>query len=67
MAAEPDVCSPPYRAVVEYRKPIQFGEAVTIRHRRVGDEVQIALVVGAEVRAAALLRRLDAAPPATDL
>jgi acyl-ACP thioesterase len=67
MAREPDVCTPPYRAVVEYRKPILFSDAVTIRHRRVGDEVQVALVVGEEVRAAALLRRLDAALPATNL
>ena len=57
MAAEPDVCTAPYRAVVEYRKPIQFEEAVTIRHARVGDDVRIALLVADEVRAAALLRR----------
>lgn len=58
MAQEPDVCTPPYRAVVEYRRPIQFGEEVTIHSGRHGDEVQIRLVVGEEVRAAALLRRL---------
>jgi acyl-ACP thioesterase len=58
MAQEPDVCTPPYRAVVEYRRPIQFGEDVTIRSARHGDEVQIALTVGDDVRAAALLRKL---------
>ena len=40
------------------RKPIQFGEAVDIRSKRTGDEVHIALTVGDEVRAAALLRKL---------
>ena len=62
MALVPQVCTPPYRAVVEYRRPIKYGEDVTIRWQ-VGDdadapEVRIALTVGDEVRAAALLRRL---------
>ena len=58
MAQQPDVCVAPYRAVVEYRRPIQFGEEVTIRSGRRGDEVQLALTVGDDVRAAALLRKL---------
>lgn len=59
VAAEvPDVCRAPYRAVVEYRKPIRFGEDVTIGSARRGDDVRIALSVGDEVRAAALLRKL---------
>jgi acyl-ACP thioesterase len=58
MAQEPDVCTPPYRAVVEYRRPIQFGEHVTIRSARHDNEIRIALTVGDDVRAAALLRKL---------
>ena len=58
MALEPDVCQPPYRAVVEYRKPIQYGEDVTIGYSRLGGDVHIALSVGDDVRAAALLRKL---------
>ncbi|CAN3130014.1 acyl-[acyl-carrier-protein] thioesterase [Mycobacterium sp. smrl_JER01] len=58
MALEPDVCSPPYRAVIEYRKPIKYGEDVTIGWTRRGDAVHIALTVGDDVRAAALLRTL---------
>ncbi|KWX57405.1 acyl-[acyl-carrier-protein] thioesterase [Mycobacterium sp. NAZ190054] len=61
-AVAPDVCTPPYRAVLEYRKPIRYGEDVTVRWgRRDGSgapEVHIALTVGDDVRAAALLRRL---------
>ena len=59
MAEVPDVCRPPYRAVVEYRRPIQYGEDVTLRWARRGDDVNIAIAVGEEVRAAALLRKLD--------
>jgi acyl-ACP thioesterase len=58
MAMEPDVCVPPYRAVVEYRRPIQYGEDVTIGYVRRGDDVHVGLSVGADVRAAALLRKL---------
>jgi acyl-ACP thioesterase len=61
-AQVPDICTAPYRAVVEYRKPIKYGEVVTIGWtRRVADgiaEAHIALSVGEDVRAAALLRRL---------
>lgn len=59
MAVEPEVCRPPYRAVVEYRRPIQYGEEVTLRWVRRGDDVNIAMTVGDDVRAAALLRRLQ--------
>ncbi|MBJ7338812.1 acyl-[acyl-carrier-protein] thioesterase [Mycolicibacterium sp.] len=58
MALEPEVCTAPYRAVVEYRKPIRYGEEVTIRYARRADEVRIALHVGDDVRAAALVRKL---------
>jgi acyl-ACP thioesterase len=58
MALVPDVCTAPYRAVIEYRKPIKYGEAVTIQWIRHGDDVDIALAVGDDVRAAALLRKL---------
>jgi acyl-ACP thioesterase len=58
IAEHRDVCTAPYRAVVEYRKPIRFGEAVTIQSKRSGDEVHVALAVGDDVRAAALLRKL---------
>lgn len=62
MALVPEVCTPPYRAVVEYRRPIRYGENVTIGWTRNGSrqipDVQIALAVGDDVRAAALLRRL---------
>lgn len=58
----PDVCTPPYRAVIEYRRPIKYGEDVTIQWCRGDDaqvpEVHIALTVGDDVRAAGLLRRL---------
>ena len=62
VALVPEVCTPPYRAVVEYRRPIKYGEDVTVRwlHGAGTDprEVHIALTVGDEVRAAALLRKL---------
>ncbi|MGE2728844.1 acyl-[acyl-carrier-protein] thioesterase [Mycolicibacterium vaccae] len=59
IAATPEICTPPYRAVLEYRKPIKYGEDLTIRWaRREGarsPEIHIAFAVGDEVRAAALL------------
>ncbi|CAA0130757.1 putative protein [Mycolicibacterium vanbaalenii] len=58
IALVPDVCTPPYRAVVEYRRPIKYGEDITVGWSRHGDDVQIALAVGDDVRAAALLRKL---------
>ncbi|MCB0948791.1 MAG: hypothetical protein KDB44_05825 [Mycobacterium sp.] len=62
MALVPDVCQPPYRAVIEYRRPIKYGEDVSIRWCRRAQQdnpdVHIALAVDDEVRAAALLRKL---------
>ena len=58
MAFAPDVCTAPYRAVVEYRRPIRYGEDVTIRSVRRGDDVHVGLAVGDDVRAAILLRKL---------
>ncbi|MBI5341287.1 MAG: hypothetical protein HZB45_26695 [Mycolicibacterium rufum] len=58
MAVVPEACTPPYRAVIEYRKPIKYGEEVVLGWTRRGDAVQISLSVGDEVRAAALLRPL---------
>jgi acyl-ACP thioesterase len=62
MALVPEICTAPYRAVIEYRRPIKYGEDVTIQWTRNGagdgPDVQIALTVGADVRAAALLRKL---------
>lgn len=58
MAVAPEVCRPPYRAVVEYRRPIKYGEDVTLRWVRRDGEVDVAITVGDEVRAAALLRKL---------
>ena len=58
MAVAPDVCRAPYRAVVEYRKPIRYGEDVSIRYVRDDDRARFALTVDGQVRAAALLRTL---------
>ncbi len=58
MAEVPDVCRAPYRAVVEYRRPIQYGEEVTLQWARIDDAVNIAISVGDEIRAAALLCKL---------
>ena len=58
MALVPEVRTAPYRAVIEYRKPIKYGEEVTLGWTRDGDAVQIALTVGDDVRAAALVRSL---------
>jgi acyl-ACP thioesterase len=62
MALCPDVCTAPYRAVIEYRRPIKYGEEVTVQWRRTGSrdvpDVHIALTVGDDVRAAALLCKL---------
>jgi acyl-ACP thioesterase len=59
MADVPDVRRAPYRAVVEYRRPIQYGEDVTLRWTRGDNQVNAAICVGDEVRAAVLLRTLD--------
>lgn len=59
MALHPEVCVPPYRAVVEYRRPIRYGEEVELVTERSGDQVKMALTVGGAVRAAGLLRRMS--------
>jgi acyl-ACP thioesterase len=54
----PDIEKAPFRAVLEYRKPIEFGELVVIRWARHGDAVRMHFLVGDDVRAAALVRRI---------
>jgi acyl-ACP thioesterase len=58
MAVAPEACRAPFRAVVEYRKPIKYGEDVTIRFVRRDRSIHAALCVGDEVRAAVLVRSL---------
>jgi acyl-ACP thioesterase len=53
-----DLEAAPYRAVLEYRSPIKFGESLTIRSDRHGDTVRMHFTVGDDVRAAALVRKL---------
>lgn len=54
----PELESGPFRAVLEYRSPIKFGESLTIRSERHEDAVRMQFVVGDDVRAAALLQKL---------
>jgi acyl-ACP thioesterase len=58
LAHTPDLGAPPYRAVVEYRKPIRLDESVTIRSVRRKDVLHMWFCVGEDVRAAALVCRL---------
>jgi acyl-ACP thioesterase len=53
-----EISEPPYRAVVEYRKPIELDESVTIRSVRRNDALHIWFCVGRDVRAAALVCKL---------
>jgi acyl-ACP thioesterase len=53
-----DLEAAPYRAVLEYRSPIKFGESLTIRSDRHDDTVRMHFTVGDDVRAAALVRKL---------
>jgi acyl-ACP thioesterase len=50
----------PYRAVLEYRRPIRFGEPVTILSQQADDSLRMHFTVGDDVRAAAVVRRIDA-------
>lgn len=50
----------PYRAVLEYRSPIKFGESVTLLSEQEGDAVRMQFTVDNEVRAAALVRKIKA-------
>jgi acyl-ACP thioesterase len=54
----PELEGAPYRAVLEYRSPIKFGESVTIHSERHDDAVRMQFAVGDDVRAAALVRKL---------
>jgi acyl-ACP thioesterase len=54
----PELENNPYRAVLEYRSPIKYGEPLTIRSERNGDAVRIDFTVGEDVRAAALVRKI---------
>jgi acyl-ACP thioesterase len=58
LAQYPDVVSSTYRAVVEYRKPIQPGESVSIHSAVVDGDVRLWFVVDGDVRAAGLLANL---------
>jgi acyl-ACP thioesterase len=53
------IACPPYRAVVEYRRPIALGDTVIIRHQADGDLVRCWFCVGDDVRAAGLVTRLE--------
>jgi acyl-ACP thioesterase len=54
----PDPLQAPYRAVLEYRSPIKFGEALTIHSDHHRDAVRMHFAVGDQVRAAALVRKI---------
>ncbi|OBJ51068.1 acyl-[acyl-carrier-protein] thioesterase [Mycobacterium asiaticum] len=54
----PDLENKPYRAVLEYRSPIKYGEPLTIRSANRGDSVLMHFTVGDDVRAAALVRSI---------
>ncbi|OBJ52401.1 acyl-[acyl-carrier-protein] thioesterase [Mycobacterium sp. 1423905.2] len=58
LAQVPHLRDSPYRAVLEYRSPIKFGELVSIHSRRDGDVIHLHFAVNGDVRAAALLRKL---------
>jgi acyl-ACP thioesterase len=58
LALYADVVSSTYRAVVEYRKPIQLGESVAIHSAVVDGNVRLWFVVDGDVRAAGLLSNL---------
>ncbi|MBX9641181.1 MAG: acyl-[acyl-carrier-protein] thioesterase [Mycobacteriaceae bacterium] len=58
LAEYPELENNPYRAVLEYRSPIKYGEPLTIRSERSGDAVRIDFTVGEDVRAAALVRKI---------
>jgi acyl-ACP thioesterase len=54
-ALVPDICGQPYRAVIEYRRPIRYGESVALGWTRTDRGAEIALTVDGDIRAAALL------------
>ncbi|BBX73329.1 acyl-[acyl-carrier-protein] thioesterase [Mycobacterium shinjukuense] len=54
----PALAAAPHRAVLEYRSPIRFDEPVVIRADQRDDRVRMHFVVGNDVRAAALVRKI---------
>lgn len=54
----PELEQRPYRAVLEYRSPIKFGEPLSLRYQLDGDAVRVHFTVGEDVRAAAMVRAL---------
>lgn len=58
LARYPKIGTAPYRAVVEYRRPITHDEPVTIRHCLSDASVRFWFCVGDEVRAAAMAATL---------
>ncbi|MFC9790489.1 acyl-[acyl-carrier-protein] thioesterase [Rhodococcus sp. NPDC127528] len=62
LAGEPDLTSGPYRAVIEYAKPIRYDEPVHIGTRRRGDVVDMSFAVLGDVRTFAQVRALLSPP-----
>lgn len=58
LAAFPELEDNPYRAVLEYRRPIKYGETLTLRSERSGDAMRMDFTVGEDLRAAALVRKI---------
>lgn len=58
LGARPDLAASPHRVVLEYRSPIKFGETVTIHSAERDDSIRMNFVVGQDVRAAALVRKI---------
>ncbi|BCI87986.1 hypothetical protein NIIDMKKI_31920 [Mycobacterium kansasii] len=58
LPAGAELTSAPHRVVLEYRSPIKYGEAVTIRSNQRDGRIRMHFVVGDDVRAAALVRKL---------
>ncbi len=59
LAHAPDLGEAPYRAVVEYRKPITLDESVMIHSARRDDALHIWFCVGDDVRAAGLVCKIS--------
>ncbi len=57
-ARYPHIATAPYRAVVEYRRPIARDENVTIRYLADGETVRCWFCVGDDVHAAGMVTRL---------
>lgn len=58
LAQVPELENNPYRAVLEYRGPIKYGEELTIRSHTSDGALRMHFTVGDDVRAAALVRRI---------